>query len=119
MDEIYRLFDRRCRTATAVAKLARLRRRVKRLAQVGKTLHFLFSANVEKALNFLDDRLLPSTSNAVERGHRRHPKMQKSVYRVRTETQIVGRIALDLLREAHTPDRTKIIGWLHQARDAR
>ena len=32
MDEVYRLFDRRCRTETALAKLARLRRRVRRFA---------------------------------------------------------------------------------------
>ena len=30
MDEVYRLFDRRCRTDTALAKLARLRQRVRR-----------------------------------------------------------------------------------------
>jgi hypothetical protein len=36
IDEIYRLFDRRCRTDTALAKLARLRRRVARFKQVGK-----------------------------------------------------------------------------------
>ena len=30
MDEVYRLFDRRCRTETALDKLARLRRRVRR-----------------------------------------------------------------------------------------
>ena len=30
MDEVYRLFDRRCRTDTALAKLARLRSRVRR-----------------------------------------------------------------------------------------
>ena len=30
MDEVYRLFDRRCRTDTALAKLAKLRKRVRR-----------------------------------------------------------------------------------------
>ena len=30
MDEVYRLFDRRCRTATALKKLAKLRARVRR-----------------------------------------------------------------------------------------
>jgi hypothetical protein len=43
----------------------------------------VFSPTLEKALTFLDDKLLPATSNAVERGNRRHRKMQKSVYRVR------------------------------------
>ena len=59
----------------------------------------LFSPNLEKALTFLDDKLLPSTSNAVERGYRRHRKMQKTVYRVRTKPNISSRIALDMQRE--------------------
>src|SRR6266498_3687461 len=99
MDEVYRLFDRRCRTETALAKLARLRQRVQRFTKVGQTLRALFSANVEKALTFLDDRLLPATSNAVERGNRRHRKMQKTVYRVRTQVSLDGRLALDLQRD--------------------
>jgi hypothetical protein len=100
MEEAYRLFDRRCRTDTALAKLAKLRRRVRRFRSLGKTLDKLFSANLEKALTFLDDRLLGATSNAVERGNRRYRKMQKSIYRVRTKAHIIGRIALDLQREA-------------------
>lgn len=75
MDEVYRLFDRRCRTDTAWTKLAKLRRRVRRFQRIGKTLDKLFSPNLDKALTFLDDKLLPSTSNAVERGNRRHRKM--------------------------------------------
>src|SRR5207244_8126446 len=47
MDEVYRLFDRRCRTDTALAKLAKLRRRVARFRDVGKTLQKLFSPNLE------------------------------------------------------------------------
>jgi len=116
MDEVYRLFDRRCRTHTALAKLARLRQRVQRFAQIGQTLKALFSANVEKALTFLDDRLLPATSNAVERGYRRYRKMQKTIYRVRTHAHIVGRIALDMLREAFAQARTATLQLLHQAR---
>src|SRR5206468_11373884 len=85
MDQVYRLFDRRCRTDTALGKLAELRRRVKRFKKVGKALAKLDSPNLEKALTFLDDKLLPATSNAVERGNRRHRKMQKAVYRVRTK----------------------------------
>jgi hypothetical protein len=46
-----------------------------------------------------DDRLLPSTSNALERGNRLHRKMQKTVYRVRTQEHIINRIALDMLRD--------------------
>src|SRR3569832_2825110 len=98
MEEVYRLFDRRCRTDTALAKLANLRRRVRRFKHVGKLLSKHHSPNQAKALTFLDDKLLPSTSNAVERGNRRHRKMQKIVYRVRTQEQITNRIALDMLR---------------------
>ncbi len=34
MEEVYRLFDRRCRTATALAKLARLRARLRRFVRL-------------------------------------------------------------------------------------
>jgi hypothetical protein len=60
MDEVYRLFDRRCRTDTALAKLAKLRRRVRHLPKIAKTLRKLFSPNLEKALTFLDDSLVAS-----------------------------------------------------------
>jgi hypothetical protein len=71
MDEVYRLFDRRCKMSTALDRLVKLRRRVRRLERLGRTLDKLKSPTLEKALVFLDDRLLPSTSNAVERGNRR------------------------------------------------
>jgi len=116
MNEVYRLFDRRCRTETALDKLAKLRRRVRRFKKVGQTLKKLFSPNLEKALTFLDDSLLPATSNAVERGNRRHRKMQKSVYRVRTYERIVERIALDMQRDAQAPGRTRTATALHLAR---
>jgi hypothetical protein len=116
MDQVYNLFDRRCRTDTALEKLARLRRRVKRFKEVGKTLTKLFSPNLEKALVFLDDKLLPSTSNAVERGNRRHRKMQKTVYRVRTMQSLQQRMALDLLREMHAAGRHRATKGLHRAR---
>ena len=116
MDETYRLFDRRCRTDTALEKLARLRRRVRRFRRIGKTLQKLFSPNLEKALTFLDDKLLPSTSNAVERGNRRHRKMQKTVYRVRTKPHISSRIALDMQREERAAQRDLTTHALHRAR---
>jgi len=116
MDEVYRLYDRRCRTDTALEKLAKLRRRVRRFKKVGKTLQKLFSPNLEKSLTFLDDKLLPSTSNAVERGYRRHRKMQKTVYRVRTQSNINGRIALDMQREERTQKRDQTTKTLHTAR---
>ncbi|HUU43321.1 MAG TPA: hypothetical protein VMX57_06050, partial [Planctomycetota bacterium] len=96
--------------------LARLRRRVRRFPGVCRTLRRLFSPNVEKALTFLDDALLPATSNAVERGNRRHRKMQKSIYRVRTRQHIHDRIALDMLRDDPAGLRTLTITTLHRAR---
>jgi hypothetical protein len=116
MDEVYRLFDRRCRTDTALAKLACLRQRVRRYRSLGKALDKLHSPNLEKALTFLDDALLPATSNAVERGNRRHRKMQKTVYRVRTHTTLVGRMALDLQRDQQADGRSSTMGRLHDAR---
>jgi hypothetical protein len=118
MDETYRLFDRRCHTDTALEKLASSRARVHRFGEVGKTLSKLMSPNLDRALTFLDDRLLPSTSNAVERGNRRHRKMQKTVYRVRTKEHIVERIALGMLRDLQNEGRGKTIETLHHQRAA-
>jgi hypothetical protein len=116
MDEVYRLFDRRCRTDTALDKLTKLRQRVRRYRSLGKSLDKLYSPNLEKALTFLDDKLLPSTSNAVERGNRRHRKMQKTVYRVRTHATLTGRMALDLQRDQQADSRSATINCLHQER---
>jgi hypothetical protein len=118
MEEVYRLFDRRCRTATALAKLAKLRMRLRRFVRLREVLKKLFSPGLEKALVFLDEKLLGATSNAVERGNRRYRKMQKTVYRVRTQRTIEGRLALDLLRERHAGDRAKTTKTLHNARAA-
>jgi hypothetical protein len=41
MDEVYRLFDRRCRAATALARLAKLRARVRRFKRIGRALETL------------------------------------------------------------------------------
>jgi len=116
MEQVYTLFDRRCRTQTALDKLAKLRRRLQRFTQLGETLKKLFSPTLEKALTFLDDKLLPSTSKAVERGNRRYRKMQKSVYRVRTQERIRARIALDMWREAQAQGRDQTLQALHEAR---
>jgi len=116
VDETYRLFDRRCRTDTALAKLATLRQRVRRFKAIGQTLRKLFSPTLEKSLTFLDDSLLPATSNAVERGNRRHRKMQKTIYRVRTSLNIRQRIAVDMLRDAQTQGRLETTCTLHYAR---
>jgi hypothetical protein len=116
MDQVYRLFDRRCRTETALEKLAVLRRRVRRFKTLGKTLKKLFTPNIEKALTFLDDSQLPSTSNAVERGYRRHRKMQKNIYRVRTQEHISQRVAIDMQREEQAQGRLQTITSLHNER---
>jgi len=116
MEHIYALFDRRCRTHTAIEKLRKLRQWVKRFTWIGDTLKKVFSPTLEKALTFLDDKLLPATSNAVERGNRRHRKMQKSVYRVRSQVSLEGRIALDMIRESRAENRAQTIQALHQAR---
>jgi len=116
MDQVYCLFDRRCRRETALEKLAQLRRRVQRFKHVRKTLTKLYSPNLEKALIFLDDKLLPSTSNAVERANRRHRKMQKTIYRVRTRQALENRMALDLQREMQNAGRCCTSKSLHRAR---
>jgi hypothetical protein len=118
MDEVYRLFDRRCRTDTALAKLAALRMRLRRFQRLRTALKKLFSPGLEKALVFLDERLMGATSNAVERGNRRYRKMQKTVYRVRTLRAIKGRLALDLLRESQAQGRARTTKTLHKARAA-
>ena len=105
MDEVYRLFDRRCRTETVLARLARLRRRVNHFKRLGRALDKLSSPNLEKALTFLDDKLLPATSNAVERSNRRYRKAQRSIYSVRTAEHIGQRIALDMQPDQQAPDR--------------
>src|SRR3954453_6290212 len=118
MEEVYRLFDRRCRMATALAKLARLRARLKRFVRLREVLKKLFLPGLEKALVFLDEKLLGATSNAVERGHRRYRKMQKTVYRVRTRRAIEGRLALDLQRGRRGGGRAETTHTLHKARAA-
>ena len=116
MEEVYGLFDRRCRMDTALAKLAKLRRRLRRFKRLRVVLKKLLSPGLEKALVFLDESLLGATSNAVERGNRRYRKMQKTVYRVRTRRRIEARLALDLLREQHATGRIETTQALHKAR---
>ena len=84
MEPMDALFDRRCRTQKALDTLEKLRQWVKRFTWIGDTFKKVFSPHLEKALTFLDDTLLPATSNAVERGNRRHRQRQKRVYRVRS-----------------------------------
>src|SRR5262249_30730668 len=72
MEHIYALFDRRCRTQTALEKLRKLRQWVKRFTWIGDTLKKVFAPTLEKALTFLNNKLLPATSTDVERRYRRH-----------------------------------------------
>jgi hypothetical protein len=55
MEQVSALFARRCRTQTALDKLAPRRRRVQRFKALGDTLKKLVSPTLEKALTFLDD----------------------------------------------------------------
>ena len=116
MDEVYRLFDRRCTTATALEKLGNLRCRVRRFKKLGRSLDQLKSPNLEKTLVFLDDKLLGATSNAVERANRRFRKAQKSIYSVRTKRHVEQRLALDMNRELHATDRVRGLKTVHDAR---
>jgi Transposase len=118
MDEVYRLFDRRCKTQTALKKVAKLRKRVRRFKALGQALNKLNSANLEKALEFLDDKLLGSTSNAVERTNRRFRKAQKSIYCVRTKCHLEQRLALDMHREQRMPQQKQTVKTLNRARAA-
>ena len=116
MAQVYALLERRGRTQTALDTRATLRRRVQRVKVLGDTLTKLFSPTREQARTWLDDKGLPSTSNAVERGKRRYRKRQKSVYRVRTPAQIRVRLALDMWREAQAEGRQQTLASLHRAR---
>lgn len=116
VDEVYRLFDRRCKTQTALKKLQKLRRRVRRFKKLGKSLDKLKSPTLEKALEFLDDKLLAATSNAVERANRRFRKAQNSIYSVRTKEHLEQRLALDMHREQRAPKRQQTMKTLHEAR---
>ncbi len=91
--------------------------KVRRQLKPRGTLKKLCSPNLEKALTFLDDSLLPATSNAVERANRRHRKMQKSIYRVRTRDHISQRIAVDMQSDAYSIGLKKTISTLHWSRN--
>jgi chromosome segregation ATPase len=118
VEQVHALFDRRRRTHTALRKLAQLRTKARRFRKLRRALRKLWSPNLEKALTFLDDRLLPATSNTVERANRRHRKMQKTIYRVRTQAHISARIAMDMLRDAQGAARSQTLFALHAARRA-
>jgi len=116
MDEVYRLFDRRCKRTTALKRLEKLRRRVRRFKRLGRALTKLNSPTLEKALLFLDDKLLGATSNAVERANRRFRKAQQNIYSVRTKEHLQQRLALDMNRELRAAKRARTMKTLHHAR---
>jgi hypothetical protein len=116
MAHIYALFDRRCRTPTALDKRKKLRQWVKRFTWIGDILKKVFAPPLAKALTFRDDQLLPAPANAVERGNRRHRMMQKSVYRMRSQVSLEGRMALDMIRESRAATRDRTTQTLHHAR---
>ncbi len=104
--------------ATDLAKLAESRAGLRRFKKLGTVLKKLTSPGLEKALVFLDERLLGATSDAVERGNRRYRKLQKTVYRVRTKVAIIGRLAPDLLRASQAQGRARTTETLHNTRAA-
>jgi len=116
VDEVYGLYDRRCRRATGLKKLQTLRERLKRFKHLSQLLKKIESPTVDRSLLFLDDKHLPSTSNAVERSNRRFRKMQKTIYRVRTFDHIKQRVAMDMFRDSRLPQRGCTIQSLHNAR---
>jgi hypothetical protein len=85
MEPISAWCDRRCRPPTALDTLPKLRQWGHRFQWSGATLPKVFAPTLEKALTFLDDKLVPAPSKAVERGNRRHRKMPKRVDRVRSQ----------------------------------
>ena len=52
----------------------------------------------------------------MERGNRRQRKMQKTVYRIRTQKHLHNRIALDMLRDSQKDGRTATLNTLHRER---
>ena len=117
--DVYRMYDSTGRSE-AVDRLGDIRAKAAALpAESSKALlSALNGPCIEKSLVFLDDPQLPATSNAVERDNRRHRKMQKSVYRVRTLRNLQRRVALEILRAVGTLGRAECLTALHAARRA-
>ena len=93
MEEVYRLFDRRCRMATALAKLEQLRTRLRRFGRLRKVLKKKLSHGVGEGAGVFGRAVAGrNMSNAVERGNPPHRKVQKTVYRVRTQRAIEGQL---------------------------
>jgi hypothetical protein len=78
----------------------------------------LLPPGLERALVFLNERIIGATPNAMERRARRYRKMQKTVYRVRTRWAVEGRLDLDLTRECQAQGRDGTTLTMHNARSA-
>ena len=105
------MFDRRhCRSwVTALKKLGQLRMRGCGVSSVwvGPWTNCK-SPTLDKALLFLDDELLGSTSNAVERGNRRFRKrLCTASTRSAPQQTLRRRLALDLHREQRAGRRAR------------
>ena len=118
MDHIYALFDRRCHTQTALNKLKKLCQWVKRFKWLGDTLNKIFTPTLEKALTFLDGKLLPATSNAVElvikemKGGLHLGRMQVSQDAERVERSVILPVcAYLLLVHLYGRDQAVDKGW--------
>lgn len=116
MEDSDALCARRCHPQTALGTLQHLRQWVRRCTWMGETGKKVCSPRRDHALTWLDDTWLPATSNAVERGHRRHRKRHKRVYRVRSTVCGEGRIALDRLRASRAEGRDHTTQALPKAR---
>ena len=117
MEEVYRLFDRRCRMATALAKLEKLRARLRRFGRLRKVLKKLLAPGLEKALVFLDERLL----GHVQRGGAWQSSLPQDAEDGVPGSDAAGDrgpAALDLLREQHAQGRAQTTKILHKARAA-
>ncbi len=76
MEEVDRLFDRRCRRDTALAKLEKLRTRLRRFGRLRAVLTKRLAPGLEKALVFLDERL--AAGDDVQRGGARQPSVPEN-----------------------------------------
>ena len=117
MDQVYDLYDPAFfHHELAMTKLRLLRTRIPEFQDFGKLPSKLASSGLEKSLTYFKDRRIESTSNVVERANRRHQKMQKSVYHLKTHQSLRHRIALDLFRDRGLPRRRTTLATLHHLR---
>ena len=88
------------------------------LSSCGTVLKKLFLPGLEKALVFLDEKLLGATSNAVERGTVGTGRCRRRCTGCGRNGRSRARVALDLLRERQARSRAETTETLHKARAA-